>query len=158
LRDKKVLRVPGRAIFLTRLRGFIPALIVDHVRQMGALYEETIALTVVFTNRPRIRADNRLSVERLGEGFWRVTVRFGFMEVPDVARALHQEKSECPIDPDDAIYFSEHDYVVARKQKPRLFAWRRSLFSFLNRNSVHPADLFNIPADNFVQISRRIEV
>jgi KUP system potassium uptake protein len=87
-----------------------------------------------------------------------VTVRFGFVEVPNVAKALHQEKSRCPIDPDDAIYFSEHDYVVARKQKPRLAGWRRRLFSFLNRNSIHPADRFNIPAENFVQIIRRIEV
>jgi len=158
LREDKVPRVPGRAIFLTRLRGFIPALIADHVSQMGSLYEEAIALSVVFTIRPRVRAHNRLSVERLGEGFWRVTVRFGFIEVPDVAKALHLDKSRCPIDPDDAIYFSEHDYVVARKQKPRLAAWRRGLFSFLNRNSIHPADRFNIPAENFVQITRRIEV
>ncbi len=158
LRDEKVPRVPGRAIFLTRLRGFIPALIADHVRQMGSLYEEAIALSVVFTIRPRVRPNNRLHVERLGEGFWHVTVRFGFIEVPDVYRALHQEKSKCPIDADNAIYFSEHDYVVARKQKPRLAAWRRRLFSFLNRNSIDPADRFNIPAENFVQITRRIEV
>ena len=138
LRDHKVPRVPGRAIFLTRLRGFIPPLIADHVRQMGSLYEEAIALTVVFTIRPRVRPNNRLHVERLGEGFWHVTVRFGFIEVPDVARALHQEKSKCPIDSDDAIYFSEHDYVVARKQKPRLAAWRRQLV-FIPQSQFDPS-------------------
>jgi K+ transporter len=47
---------------------------------------------------------------------------------------------------------------LTRKQKPRLAAWRRRLFSFLNRNSIDPADRFNIPAENFVQITRRIEV
>jgi KUP system potassium uptake protein len=113
---------------------------------------------VNFSLRPRVPADSRLHVERLGEGFWHVTVRFGFVEVPNVAKALHQEKSKCPIDPDDAIYFSEHDTVVARKGKPRLAAWRRQLFSFLSRNSIHPADRFNIPSENFVQISRQIEV
>jgi KUP system potassium uptake protein len=158
LRDKKVKRVPGRAIFLTRLRGQISPLIADHVRQFGSLYEEAIALTVSFTNRPRVRASSRLYVEPLGEGFWHVTVRFGFIEVPNVAKALHQDKSKCPIDPDNAIYFSERDYVEARKQKPRLSAWRRVLFSFLYRNSIHPADRFSIPAENFVQISRQIEV
>jgi KUP system potassium uptake protein len=158
LRDHKIERVPGRAIFLTRLRGEIPPLIADHVRQFGALYEETIALTVNFTLRPRVHASNRLHVERLGEGFWHVTVHFGFVEVPDVARALSQDKSRCPINPDDAIYFSERDRVVARKGKLRLAGWRRQLFSFLYRNSVHPADRFNIPAENFVQIGRQIEV
>jgi KUP system potassium uptake protein len=158
LHDHKIERVPGRAIFLTRLRGSIPPLIADHVRQFGSLYQEAIALSVSFSIRPRVRAGNRLHVEKLGEGFWHVTVRFGFVEVPNVAKALHLEKSKCPIDPDDAIYFSEHDSVVARKGKPRLAAWRRRLFSFLSRNSIHPADRFNIPAENFVQISRQIEV
>ena len=158
LRLHKVPRIPGRAIFLTRLRGQIPPLIADHVRQLGALHEEAIALTVQFTNRPRVRASNRLRVERLGEGFWHVTVRFGFVEVPNVARALHQEKAKCPVDLDNAIYFSERDRVAARKQKPRLAAWRRHLFSFLYRNSIHPADRFSFPAENFVQISRQIEI
>jgi KUP system potassium uptake protein len=158
LREHKIERIPGRAIFLTRLRGFIPPLIADHVREFGTLYEEAIALTVRFTSRPRVRPSNRLHVERLGEGFWHVTVRFGFIEVPNVAKALQQDKSKCPIDAQSAIYFSEHDHVVQRKQKPRLSSWRRRLFAFLNRNSIHPADRFSIPAENFVQISRQIEI
>lgn len=78
--------------------------------------------------------------------------------MPNVAKALHREKSKCPIDLDDAIYFSEHDYVVARKQKPRLSARRRRLFSFLYRNSIDPADRFGIPAKNFVELAWQIEV
>ena len=158
LRDHKIPRVPGRAIFLTRLRGFIPQLIADHVRQMGSLYEEVVALTVQFTSAPRVRAKSRLHVEPLGHGFWRVTVRFGFMENPDVSRALERDKVRCPIKSDDAIYFSERDYVVARKHKPRLAAWRRRLFSFLYRNSIHPADRFNFPSEHFVQITREIGI
>jgi KUP system potassium uptake protein len=158
LRDRKIPRIPGRAIFLTRLPGFIPQLIANHVRQMGSLYEETVALTVRFTAAPRVRANSRLHVEPLGQGFWQVTVRFGFMENPDVSKALDREKAKCPIKSDDAIYISERDYVVARKHKPRLAAWRRRLFSFLYRNSIHPADRFNFPSQHFVQISREIEI
>ena len=158
LRDGKVRRVPGRAIFLTRLSSSISPLMADHVRQFGALYEEAIALSVHFSNRPRVRPDSRLSSERLAEGFWHVTVRFGFVEIPDVAKALHKDKSKCPVDLDNAIYFSERDFVVARKQQPRLSAWRRRLFSFLYRNAIHPSDRFNIPAQNFVQIGRQLEV
>jgi KUP system potassium uptake protein len=158
LRDRKIPRIPGRAIFLTRLPGFIPQLIANHVRQMGSLYEETVALTVRFTAAPRVRTNSRLHVEPLGHGFWQVTVRFGFMENPDVSKALDREKAKCPIKSDDAIYISERDYVVARKHKPRLAAWRRRLFSFLYRNSIHPADRFNFPSEHFVQISREIEI
>jgi KUP system potassium uptake protein len=158
LHEHKVTRVPGAAIFLTRLQDEIPPLVADHIRQFGSLYEEAVALTVSFSIRPRVPADSRLHVERLCEGFWHVTVRFGFVEVPNVAMALHREKSNCPIDADKAIYFSERDRVVARKQKPRLAAWRRRLFSFLYRNAIDPVDRFDLPAENFVQISRQIEV
>jgi KUP system potassium uptake protein len=158
LHEHKINRVPGRAIFLTRLRGCIPPLIADHVRQMGAFYEEAIALTVHFVPRPRVSAQSRLQVVQLSEGFWHVTVRFGFMENPDVCGALSREKSGCPLNPEGALYFSERDHVAARKRKPRLPAWRRKLFSFIYRNSVDPADRFNFPSDQFIQISRQIEI
>jgi KUP system potassium uptake protein len=158
LREGKIQRIPGQAIFLTRLRGFIPPLIADHVRQMGSFYEEAVALSVSFVPRPRVRPNNRLSAESIAERFWHVTVRFGFMETPDVCGALNREKSKCPIDPENAIYFSERDRVVARKQNPRLAPWRRRLFSFLYRNSIHPADRFNFPAEQFVEVTRQIEV
>lgn len=158
LRERKIERSPGKAIFLTRLREVIPPLIANHVRQMAALPEESIALTVRFAPRPRLRPGSHVRAEKLGEGLWHLTVRFGFMEVPDLPRVLHQEKSHCPADLDNAIYFSEHDYVTGRKRKPRMAAWRRRLFAFLYRNAVHPADRFNLPPQNFVQISRQIEV
>ena len=124
----------------------------------STLPEEAIALTVHFAPRPRLRPGTHVRGEKLGEGFWHLTVRFGFMEVPDLPRVLHAEKSHCPADLDNAVYFSERDFVVARKQKPRLARWRRRLFSFLYRNSVHPADRFNFPSEHFVQISRQIEI
>jgi KUP system potassium uptake protein len=158
LQDCKIPRPPGTAIFITRFRGSVPPLIGDHVRQMGSLYEQTVALTVNFSSRPRVNPADRIKFEKLGEGFWHVTLRFGFIDTPDVAKALHRDKEQCPINLDNAIYFSERDYVVQRKRKPRLTAWRRLLFSFLYRNSVHLADRFNIPPQNFVQISREIEV
>ena len=158
LRDKTIRRIPGKAIFLTRLRGSIPPVIANHVKQMGAFYVNVVALTVDFAERPRINANRRIRVEQLGEGFWHLTVRFGFVEIPNIPKVLHSEKDHCPLDLDGAIYFSEHDRVVPRKTKPRLASWRRRLFSFLYVNSIHPADRFNFPARNFVQIGREREI
>jgi KUP system potassium uptake protein len=155
---REIPRTPGTAIFITRFRGSIPPLIADHVSQMGSLHEQAVALTVSFSGKPHVEPANRIKFEELGEGFWHVTLRFGFIDTPDVAKALHRDKDRCPVAIDNAIYFSERDYVVQRKRKPRLPSWRRILFSFLYRNSVHLADRFNIPPQNFVQISREIEV
>jgi KUP system potassium uptake protein len=87
-----------------------------------------------------------------------VTVRFGFLEVPNIPKVLHIVKAQCPLDLDDAIYFSERDRVVRRKTKPRFAGWRRRVFAFLYRNSIHPADRFNFPAGNFVQVARQREI
>lgn len=158
LHEKKIKRVPGKAIFLTRLSGSIPPVIAAHVRQMGTFYEDVVALTVHFVNVPRVDHNRRIRTTRLGEGFWHLTVRFGFVEVPNIPRVLHDAKEDCPFVLDDAIYFSERDRVTRRKARPRLAAWRRHLFAFLYRNSIHPADRFNLPASNFIQIGRQREI
>ena len=155
LREKKIPRQEGAALFLTRLQGIVPPVIADHVRQFGRFYEQVVALTVRFSqNRPRIDPKHRIAMRDLGPGFWHLTLTFGFIEVPDVPKALHIAKTRCPFDMDDALYFSERDRIERRRTKPRMSAWRRILFSFLYRNSVHPADRFNLPAANFVQITR----
>jgi len=155
LRDNKIPRQEGTALFLTRLQGVVPPVIADHVRQFGRFYQEVVALTVRFSsNRPRIRPEHRIAMRHLGPGFWHMTLSFGFIEVPDVPRTLHVGKAHCPFNMDDALYFSERDRIERRRTRPRMAAWRRILFSFLYRNSIHPADRFKLPAENFVQITR----
>jgi KUP system potassium uptake protein len=155
LRDRKIPRQEGAALFLTRLQSIVPPVIADHVRQLGGFYEQVVALTVHFSaSRPRVAEEQRVTMRHLGPGFWHLTLSFGFIEVPDVPRALHKAKTDCPFDMDAALYFSERDRIERRRTKPRMVAWRRILFSFLYRNSVHPSDRFNLPAANFVQVTR----
>ena len=137
LRDNKIPRLPGSAIFSPACAADPPPLIADHVRQMGGLYEEVVALTVRLFIRPRVGPTPH-HVEHLGAGFWHVTVRFGFIEVPDVDRALHR-KNRLSDRRDNAIYFSERDFVVARKHKPRMAAWRRACSHFsIAMRSIRP--------------------
>jgi KUP system potassium uptake protein len=107
---------------------------------------------------PRIERDRRITFRHLGPGFWHFTVTFGFIEIPNVPNALHTAKAQCPVDLDDAVYFSELDHVTRRKTRPRMAAWRRILFSFLYRNAVHQGDRFGLPPQNFVQIGRQREI
>jgi KUP system potassium uptake protein len=159
LRDSKVARVPGTAIYLTRLSRSIPPLIVENVTQIGAVHETLVALTVSFEDIPRVRAEHRLEVARLAEGFWHVTVRYGFVEIPNLPAVLRDAKTAgCPIDVDHAIFIGERDEIVRRKGRARLARWRVPLFAFMFRNSVHAADRFNIPSARFVEMSRRIEI
>ena len=156
----QVPRVPGTAVFITRALDAIPALIVAHVEQMGAIQQSVVALTVKFEEIPRVAARDRVEVVAYGDQFWHVTVRYGFVEIPDLPAALRQAKGTgCPLDLSRAIYFGSRDTVVAATgRRARLARWRVPIFAFMLRNSVRPVDLFNIPPTCFVEIGRQLEI
>ena len=159
LKKSGVPRVPGTAIFLTRLATTTPFLIVEHVAQMRAMYETAVALTVQFENIPRVAPRDRIELMQVAEGFWHIIVHFGFVQIPDIPAALRQAKDRgCPIDLEDAIYFGSRDAVVCSKRRSWLVRASLRLFALMFRNSVRTVDLFNIPPENFVEVGRQIEI
>jgi KUP system potassium uptake protein len=84
LKQDHVPRVPGTAVFLTRVATTTPFLIVEHVAQMRAMYETAIALTVKFDYIPRVAPRDRIELAKLADGFWHITVHFGFVQIPDI--------------------------------------------------------------------------
>ena len=159
LEKNRVPRVPGTAVFLTRIAEATPPLMIQHVSQIGALPQTVIALTVKFEEIPRVSLSNRLELVRVFEGFWHLTVHYGFVEIPDLPSTLRAAKDlGCPVDLDNAVYFGAHDEVVRGEPGGRLLRWRLPLFAFLFRNSVRAVDVFNLPPRNFVEIGRQIEI
>jgi KUP system potassium uptake protein len=151
--------VPGTAIFLTRFATAIPFLIIKHVAQMRAIYETVIALTVKFEDIPRVASAERVELAKLGDGFWHITVHFGFVQVPDIPAALKQAKDRgCPIDLKNAIYFGTRDTVVCSKPGHWLVRARLRLFMLMFRNSVRAVDLFNLPPQAYIEVGRQIEI
>jgi KUP system potassium uptake protein len=154
---RSVVRVPGTAVFLGRSETAVPAVLAGHVAQMKALQETVISLTVRFEEYPRVPLDQRAEVEQIAEGFWHVTIRFGFVEVPNVVAALACAREKgCPANLDDAVYFAARDDVVRDTGRQRLPAWRRILFAAMYRNAVRAPDRFELPADKFLEIGRQI--
>jgi KUP system potassium uptake protein len=152
-------RVPGTAVFLTRLDHGAPIAIAEHIEFMGALQKSAVALMVRFEPIPRVPDAERSQVEYLGEGIWRVIIRFGFVEVPDLKVALAAVKGlGADIDLDSAIYFGNRDLVTRRPSPPRLPAWQLPLFAFLYRNAVKAVDRFNLPCDHVLEIARQLEI
>jgi KUP system potassium uptake protein len=152
-------RVPGAAIFLTRQTEGVPVSIADHVRFMGALQEHVLALTVEFEPIPRVPDDERCRCEMVGHGLRHVTVRFGFIEQPDLLGALKAMKGlGDEIDIDHAIFFGNRDLATRRAFAPRLPGWQLPLFAFLYRNAVKMFDRFNLPPEHVLEISREIEI
>jgi KUP system potassium uptake protein len=158
LRGDKIPRVPGVAVFLTRLQQAVPLLLTQHVRHMGALQETVIALSVVFVQRPRVAKEDRATAKYLAAGLWRVTIRFGFMDHPNLLSALEEIEALNEVNFRKVIYFGARDLVSHDPQRPRLTRWRLELFAFLFRNSVKTMDRFQIPPENFVEIAREVRI
>jgi KUP system potassium uptake protein len=157
LKSGSIARVPGTAVFLSRTETAIPPVMVRHVAQIRALQEKVVSLTVRFEEYPRVPLDQRAKVEQITENFWHVTIRFGFIERPDLSSALASAKEKgCLIDLHEAVFFAARDEVVRRPGPPRLTPWRRMLFAFLYRNAVRTPDRFDLPADRFLEVGRQI--
>jgi KUP system potassium uptake protein len=156
----KIPRVPGTAIFLTKASSQkIAPLVIHHVQHMGSLHERVVMLMVQFEEIPRVSDDQRCHAEYIAEGIWHATVRFGFVEIPDLRGALANLKHLDPlIDTETGVYFAARDLIVRKPGRAALSHWRLPLFAFLFRNSVKVVDRFNLPARNVVEIARKIEV
>jgi KUP system potassium uptake protein len=159
LKEGNIPRVPGAAVFLSRSGIDIPLVLVRHVAEMKALQETVVSLTLVFDEIPRVADEDRARVERIAEGLWRVTVRFGFVEVPSLTVALARAQEHgCPLNLDEAVFFAARDEVIRSKTRPRLAGWRRVIFAFMYRNAVRTPDRFDLPADRFLEVGRQVEL
>jgi len=154
-----VARVPGTAVFLTRATRDTPPVLAWHVRHNRALHEHIIALTAVTGSVPWLADDERISLTELGTGFWRVIVRYGFMERPDVPHVLEQLKGRgCTIDLADVTYYVGHETLTARSDGRGLPHWQEALFVAMERNAAHVTDFFRLPGDQVVEIGRQIAI
>jgi KUP system potassium uptake protein len=158
LNDGNVVRVPGAAIFLTRLADNIPPIIVDYVKQTGSLHETVVALSVSFERIPRIHPNSRINVVKLAKDFWHITVHFGFVENPDLPCALAMARKQGVPIFDGALYYTERNDLVSRKYRGFWSRSRMNLFSFMSRNSARAIDRFKIPSNALIEIGRRIEL
>jgi KUP system potassium uptake protein len=155
----RIPRVDGTTIFLTRSTQRVPRLIMDHVHYAGSLPRQVIALSVVFEPVPRLRGSSCSIVDNVGFGLWHVVARFGFIEIPDLRRALRQIPELCAsVDFDTAMFIGTRDLVVHKPHSRILRSWRLRLFAFLYRNSAKVMDRFNLPAHNVIEIARQIEI
>ena len=151
-------RVPGTAVFLTRPSKEMPGFIINYVRKMGSLHENVITLNVKFEEQPRVEEGERSSVDQIAPGFWRVRLRYGFLEIPDMAAALDGVRGLPPeVDLKKAIFFAARD-IVSSREHGWVSKWRVALFSFLFRNGVRLVDRFNLPADRTIEIARPIVI
>ena len=159
LEQKRVPRVPGTAVFLTRSRTGVPPVMAWHLQHNRSLHEKVMVINVVIEPVPWIGQDERLRFVQEAPDFWRATAYFGFMERPDIPAVLSEAKKKgCTIILDDVTYYVGHETIVPREDGEGLAKWRVGIFSVMDRNAARVTDLFKVPVNDVVEIGREVEI
>jgi KUP system potassium uptake protein len=152
-------RVPGTAVFLTSTPGSTPNALLHSLKHYKVLHERNVFMTVEFRDVPFAAPKDRIACERLPEDCWQVCARYGFMEAPDVGRALALcEGAGLQTDAMQVTYFLSREKVVPGVRNSGLALWRDRIFSTMARNAGDVTDFFNIPANRVVELGTRIEI
>ena len=160
LERDKVARVGGTAVFLTLRREATPPALVHHVERNHALQQQVVLLTVLSEDVPRTTADERLELVEIKPGFFRVVLRYGYMQQPNIPSALANCKAlGLKIDLKDATYYVERlSPVSGRGRRDGMAAWRDALLGLLMRNSTDVTVGYQIPSEQVVEIGLRVRI
>ncbi len=155
--SRSIIRVPGLAVFLTGNQDYVPTSLLHNLKHNKVLHEKVMFVTVQTTDRPEEAPEERATVEELAPGIHRVMLRYGFMESPNIPRALEDLGPDSGFDPMQASYFLGREVLVP-SMAPNLSWWRRWLFLWLARNAVPATEFFRIPSDRVVELGVRIAI
>jgi KUP system potassium uptake protein len=158
LEKKPPARVPGTAVFLTSTPDSAPTALMHSLKHYKVLHEQNVILTVETANRPRVDPAERVRIEPVGETFSRVVMRFGFMETPNVPRALAiARKHGWQFDIMSTSFFLSRRSLkpAARSGMPR---WQDRLFIMLTRVANDATDYFQIPTGRVVEVGTQVTI
>ena len=152
-------RVPGTAIFLTTDLGTTPQAMLHNLKHNKVLHERNVFLTVQVLQVPYASDKRRVSVTTLEDGFHAMTLRFGFMETPDVPATLAGfcQAGQIQFDAMDTTYFASRETIVASAKKG-MPVWRDKLFAFMHRNAAPASGFFRIPGNRLVELGAQVEI
>jgi KUP system potassium uptake protein len=152
-------RTPGMGVWLTKVEHGASPMLLRHLVHNRVLHESVVLLTYVFDHRPRVPFEERHSVQRLGRGFYRIEVKLGFMQTPDIPLSLLNCKTlGFDADLDHKHYYLAHETIVRRATDSAIGPITFAIFSFLNRIASRAPDFFKIPHDAVIEVGFRVEV
>jgi len=155
---RSVHRVTGTAIYMTGSGDTVPHALLHNLKHNKVLHERNVLLTVISQDVPIIPLSQRVEVEELKDGFWRLRIRYGFMELTDVPAALAlAEAAGLRIDLFDTSFFLSRQTIIPTR-RPGMALWREALFAWMSRNAATAMDFFRLPPDRVVELGTQIEI
>ncbi|WP_309624590.1 potassium transporter Kup [Methylibium sp.] len=160
LDSRSVHRVERTAVFPVADPATVPQALLHNLKHNQVLHEHNVILTVVFGEVPWVPTERRMEVVPLGHGFWRVTLHFGFMDTPDVPKALTLARVESQglrIPVFETSYFLSRETVVPAPGGG-MANWRERLFAAMSRNASGAVEFFRLPDNEVVELGTRVQL
>ena len=164
LRVRVNYRVPGTGVFMASNSTGVPPVVMRMVNRFRSLHQRVILLTVTSENVPYACKptceDDRVQVAELSQGFYRVIIRYGFMELPDIPKVMRIafQKLELPdSETDEILYVLGHETFVERNAGEMSRA-KQAIFSFLSRNARNATDYFGLPPQQVLELGTQIDL
>ena len=171
---KKPPRVSGTAVFMTSSAEGVPVVLLHHLKHNKVLHEQVVLMSIKTEEVPEIRSEERLTLERLDHGFFRVSARYGFMETPDVPEILYRlRQAGLKAKTNDTTFYLGRERVLVSDRKrgtragtrtapddldmPHMGRWRKKLFVLLQRNAKSATEFFGIPPNRVVELGAQVE-
>ena len=151
-------RVPGTAVFMTSTAQGVPHALLHNLKHNKVLHERIIVLTVVIDEIPFVDLEDRIEVVDLSENFYRMILRYGFMQQADVPATLKIVENCGP-----QIKMMDTSFFLARQtllpsERPGMAIWREKLFAWMLRNAESAMEFFRLPTNRVVELGSQVEI
>ena len=151
-------RVPGTAVFMASTADGVPSALLHNIKHNKVLHNRVVILTVQIADVPYVDVGERSSVKDYGNGFYRLSLRFGFLEETDVPAAL-KGVSMCgePFDMMKTSFFLSRQTLIP-SDKPGMALWREKLFAWMLRNAASAMEFFRLPTNRVVELGSQLKI
>jgi KUP system potassium uptake protein len=150
------LKIPGTAVFLGGNPQGVPRALLHNIKHNKVLHEHTIILSVQTEDVPTIPEEERVIIDSMGNGIYRLSARFGFSETPDIPRMLAAiHFPDLQFDPMKTTFFLGRELIVASPAHT-MQRWRKILFMFMSHNALNATNFFKLPANRVVELGSQI--
>ncbi len=158
LKSRAMYRAPGTAIFLTSDAAMSPVALMHNLKHNKVLHEKNIVLTIETAETPRVREEDRIRIEPVNDDFKKLIITYGFMESPNLPKALALcRKLGLKFDIMATSFFLGRRSVVPSAQSG-MPLWQDKLFIFLMKNAANPTDFYKIPPGRVVELGTQVTI
>jgi KUP system potassium uptake protein len=156
--DKFSQRIAGTAVFLSQRLDAVPNPLLHSLKHYKVLHERVVICTVTVADTPYVSRTRRVTVDKLGKGFFAVRISYGFFETPDIPEALALARTQgLALEPDATTYFLGRETLVPG-EKPSMKSWRVSLYMWLASNALSPARFYHLPPGRVVELGTQVSI